>query len=303
MGLELRASSCISQRPTVQNPLQSQQPGCCARPECPGLWGDQHVLKKGLRAGQLVPDWFSPLHPPSMGVSAELKLQLQVDHKSFQFNISQLDPPPADIRNQAGKRMQEEEMDCRMFRRLKSQSSSLVVYGKSSCESFLLWFFLPIKFLTGWIMAWLHRGDNLRTEFQNSTGLLHVQKLRQTSHCFYLHIWFSKLIVLLIQKKQNYAKKLALSKYQQQEGQNFRSYWSATELGKFVNDIMLKLGVVEQMNDGILLEHWISICNSIQDCGIGLDLCSTSSEMARPGGFQRAHHTHDKHTGVLFRLY
>lgn len=49
---------------------------------------------------------------------------------------------------------------------------------------------------------------------------------------------------------------------------------------------MLKMGVIGRMNDGILLEHWISICNSIQDCGIGLDLCSTSSEMARPADFR-----------------
>lgn len=49
---------------------------------------------------------------------------------------------------------------------------------------------------------------------------------------------------------------------------------------------MLKMGVIGRMNDGILLEYWISICNSIQDCGIGLDLCSTSSEMARPADFK-----------------
>lgn len=95
------------------------------------------MLKKGLSAGQLVPDWFSPLHPPSMGASAGLKLRVQVDRQSFQFNISQLPPPPAEIRNQAVKRMQEEQMNGRMFRHPKIKAVNVVVSGKSSYESFL----------------------------------------------------------------------------------------------------------------------------------------------------------------------
>lgn len=82
---------------------------------------------------------------------------------------------------------------------------------------------------------------------------------------------------------------------------------------------MLKTGWIGQINDGMLLEHWISIGNSIQDLEIGLVLCSTSSEMARPAVFKALilhdmQHTwvhgeyepvftHDKHKSVLFRLY
>lgn len=128
MGLELRAS-CVNQRPAVLPFNHSNQ----------DVAQDLNLLdcgeirtrhRKVLAWAGWCLDGFHP-HPPSVVVSAALKLRLgaglQVHLKSFQFK-------PSDRWNQPVKWTQEEQMVCRVFRGPTTTPVNVVVCGLSCCD-------------------------------------------------------------------------------------------------------------------------------------------------------------------------